>query len=874
MHSLWSVIVQLQLYWSLATSQVSPSIIGNGLSTAFNNITVNLTHETTTLTTAVVFSNVTEAVFSNATEVVFSSVTEAVFSNATEVVFSNVTEFVFSNVTEIVSTNFSVHATLAVSTLTMSVYNVSATKLTTLSPSTTAATTILTSLASSSAVMTTTVEPSTSTATIQPSKAPWNITEAGENYWVVTVLKVPKTRNISSPTFRSSIEAGLAEAFMQAYTRKEYMRLRVFDPLKKRRRRRKKRYTKTEDTAVHVQRISQDAGTSAVSVAYSVENNGSVVPAVDAVNTLALMDIQELAIILKEVISTKAETYIKFLPLGGDTAETGGLAVWMIAAIAGGVAALIVLIFVVACCYFKCCFKQQKTDIEGQPQLVGLKTSLEEEEETEFVVTSANPEYLKEQGKQGNKEQGKQGSKASLLSQKSRKSHRYEVTQPRVEEKTPVKKHNLSRSKTSNIIEAHSEDSMNQKAVEGVISPYRHRNDRLKESNLLNDQTLGSEDSPILFRSMVDEDEELKKKAEMERKLNKKRIKERIRDRRSKEKDQGPTKDTSRDYFQTWEEVDRVLEAPAENGLPHVFVDSSRGKKKKDKEFGQSNEGFAMEEETLEEARKRMHKLLDETFSLVSPEASSSNLRQAVGSLSPGSAGHEPVKKELSDDDTAHTPMYVTPAIYSKPILDTWSPYRASDQVALISMPKSQQTTIKSAATQPQIKPLRRPIASFPEPSTIASQERKYTNSPPKPIVITSRELLKPSTLDEQRPVSALTLISDVSKGLKNPSFGKLSYTQINRDDTILPQSDHLITNGNAESFEMKTLRNSQSKRRKHKRHGHEPKNSDEIDIITNNLKTGESTADYIRSIRNEIQHKPDRMDPQRKLRTSMTDIV
>ncbi|KAL3843160.1 hypothetical protein ACJMK2_021111, partial [Sinanodonta woodiana] len=284
------------------------------------------------------------------------------------------------------------------------------------------------------------------------------------------------------------------------------------------------------------------------------------------------MDIQELAIILKEVVSTKAETYIKFVSPGGGTAEAGGMAVWMIASIAGGVAALIIIVFVIACCCFKCCHQQRKTDIKGQPQLVGLKTQLEEE--SEFVMTCADPEYVKEQPKQG--------SKASLLSQKSRKSQRYEVTQPRLENETPVKRSDVSRSKTSSIFNSRSEDSRDKEPVEGnVISPSRRKNKRLKGSGLLNDQTPGPEDSPVLFRNtLADEDEELKKKAEMERMLNKERIRERIKDRRRKEKNQGVPNDSLR------EEIDRILEAPAENGLPQVFVD--REKKKKDKESGQS----------------------------------------------------------------------------------------------------------------------------------------------------------------------------------------------------------------------------------------------------------------------------------------------
>ncbi|KAH3886042.1 hypothetical protein DPMN_010043 [Dreissena polymorpha] len=68
------------------------------------------------------------------------------------------------------------------------------------------------------------------------------------------------------------------------------------------------RVLKVSDTAFQVHDISRKDGGTDVTAVYTVENKGGIVQPASAVDALSLLDSQELAIILGQVVASKAES--------------------------------------------------------------------------------------------------------------------------------------------------------------------------------------------------------------------------------------------------------------------------------------------------------------------------------------------------------------------------------------------------------------------------------------------------------------------------------------------------------------------------------------------------------------------------------------
>ena len=67
-----------------------------------------------------------------------------------------------------------------------------------------------------------------------------------------------------------------------------------------------------------IHEVTRNSGTTVVTLAYSVEKAGNVLTSDDAIETLDVLDVQELAIILQQVVATKIEreyiiNYVRYI---------------------------------------------------------------------------------------------------------------------------------------------------------------------------------------------------------------------------------------------------------------------------------------------------------------------------------------------------------------------------------------------------------------------------------------------------------------------------------------------------------------------------------------------------------------------------------
>ncbi|KAK3101587.1 hypothetical protein FSP39_004668 [Pinctada imbricata] len=333
----------------------------------------------------------------------------------------------------------------------------------------------------------------------------------------------------------------------------------------------------------------------------------------------------------------------------------------------------------------------------------------------------------------------------------------------------------------------------------------------------------------------AEEEEELHNRREAERKKNKQRIREKRKREKAKKDDTGGD-DTIKQYLAVQEEIDQVLDAPPPEGeIPDVFKTKSRkrSKKKGDKD-GEDNEGF--EEEPLTEAKKRMHKLLDDAFALISPTLS-------------GAENDDREQLHPDKPEKQHEPMYINPSYMpnESPGLTTWSPYRASDQVALISMPKTMQTSLGNDDG----KGGRRPVASLTE----NVPKSKMTTDPPKPIILRTRELIK----EGQEVRKSGQNFVDSSKPYLNNGFGTHGEGTIdNLKSSHIGGRDKKSSKKSASGVEMRSLNGdllankvSQKHQAPNKR---TPQGEDVTDVVSKSIHAGQTPDQTIRSVRNELQ--------------------
>ncbi|KAJ8321255.1 hypothetical protein KUTeg_001197 [Tegillarca granosa] len=432
-----------------------------------------------------------------------------------------------------------------------------------------------------------TTTPTTTSTTPPPTTTP----NLADTYWVKTVIKVPLAENASSTEFLQNLESRLIIAYNRAYERQQQIAAGTFTPLKKRRR--KKRLTQVGDTAIDIKESTRSSGN--VSLSYTVEKAGTLVPAAEVIRTLGVLSDQEMAIILQYVIASKAETYKKSYDGGTDT-TTSSNNLWIIGVALGGIVLLIIIIWIILCVVVK---KHRATEKsgggQGEPHLIGMKSPPGEEGEGEFDGTRVNPKYIKELAERGdNSKYSVQSPKRQTYEVNSEYQEQPEYAQVKKTKKSSPYKRSPKKKQSSDPQQGNSDyETVGGIAedTELITSPSKskrsgkHRK-RKQPDTFENDEVAAKTYHPVSeviphantvsdtrqYSADIHDDEELRKRKEQERKKNKQRIREKKRKERNQVKKDD---DIMKEYLASQQEIDTVLEAPPADGLPDVFKDKS-----------------------------------------------------------------------------------------------------------------------------------------------------------------------------------------------------------------------------------------------------------------------------------------------------------
>ncbi|XP_061174683.1 mucin-2-like isoform X2 [Saccostrea echinata] len=653
---------------------------------------------------------------------------------------------------------------------------------------------------------TTTEVPSTTTTTTTttPTTPSPTTTVNVRTFWVVTVLKIPMTEDITNKTFILSMEVKIATAYLKAFERQKQIAEGTYQPL------RRKRAAQVQDTVVEIANATRTQGTGNVTFVYTITKNGTQVRSEEAVRTLGLLSDQEMALKLGYVVAEKASTYYGRNSGGAAPEEANNL--WVVGVAVSAVVLVIIVIWVIFCFIIK---KRGPESLkEGEPaQLLKMKGGTKDDESVEMVQSP------------------------STSTQNVKKRQSYEVTKGEDMEdptyatvKKPGKKPAREDSTAGESATLASDDT-------GLIPSPSKRGKRKKKrkppsedfDNIERETHLGSSAPPQPSReykpmSLEDETEYQRKVAE-ERRKNKKRLREKRRREGQKKED---TENMMKEYLAVQEELDNVLDAPLPEGeVPEVFRTSSKGSKKRrrKKAEGEKNEGF--EAENLSDAKKRMHKLLDDAFSLISPQLDEKNQEE-----------EKPEKK--------HEPMIVNPSYHGsrREGLTTWSPYRAADEVTLISMPK---TVLVKPMRRGSTKEVpedeverkghhsKRPAVNLPEPVPNTS----YTTEPPKPIILRSLSKDKPSSKHSTDP-----------KPYQHNGFGSTEESATDRlkSSYVSQSGSGRVKSANGDLTRKPPIQHQKPFKRT-------PEGEDMTDVVSKEIHPGETPENTITAVRNELQN-------------------
>ncbi|GFO39595.1 hypothetical protein PoB_006610000 [Plakobranchus ocellatus] len=242
----------------------------------------------------------------------------------------------------------------------------------------------------------------------------------------------------------------------------------------------------------------------------------------------------------------------------------------------------------------------------------------------------------------------------------------------------------------------------------------------------------------------VEEESELLENAEAERKKNKQRLREKKLREAGRESPVKKGDATTLAYENAQKEIDRVL-------APKIVADdededddnhddkkkrkkhkdkSKKNKKEKDKD-GEDNEAYSGEEkygESLEEAKARMHQLLDDAFSLFSHSRSSISNKVAPSKQN-SEEKHSP-KSEKKD-----SPRSQSGSNKSSPRQEVYRFHH----FLLLHYPR--QTNLSTQPPQQE----KLTTSTFTETLPASLRPNYYTTQPAEPIVIKSRELGDPN---------------------------------------------------------------------------------------------------------------------------------
>lgn len=611
-------------------------------------------------------------------------------------------------------------------------------------------------------------------------------------YWVVTVLKVPLSVDVNNQTFIASMELKLATAYVMAFDRQKQIAEGTFEPLRRR------RAAQVQDTVVNIVNATRTLGTGNVTFVYNITKNGTEVRSEEAVRTLGLLSDQEMALTLGYVVAEKASTYYGRNSASSVPEETSNL--WIVGVAVAAVVIVIIVIWVIFCFIIK--KRGPESEKDGEPaHLLRMKGGNKSDESVEMVQSPSN----------------------STHNLKKRQS--YEVTnEADLEDPTYA----VVKKPGKKMEDSTAGDSATLASDDTGLLPSPSKKGRRKKKkkpaseefdNIEKESYLGSSAPPHPVREpkslSVEDETEYQRKVAEERRKNKKRLREKRRREGQKKED---TEDMMKEYLAVQEEIDNVLEAPPQEGeIPEVFKSStSKGSKKKRrrKGDGEKNEGY--EPENLTDAKKRMHKLLDDAFALITPKLDEKNEEEQT-----------PEKK--------HEPMFINPSYQGsrREGLTTWSPYRAADEVTLISMPK---TVVPEDDMERKSHHSKRPAVNLPDPVPKAS----YTTEPPKPIIL--RNFTTEKSYSSKRSSDPKPYLQNGFGSREESDIDKLKSSSISQNDS------GRVKSANGDLSQKPPIQHQKPFKRT-------PEGEDMTDIVSKNIHSGETPENTITAVRNELQN-------------------
>ncbi|XP_033751391.1 serine-rich adhesin for platelets-like isoform X7 [Pecten maximus] len=879
----------------LSPSETLPSVLPTSSDLSSSNTTAMLSQ-----TSALLMSSSVTSLLINATsttspttmtslsnQTVSSAVTIPTTSDVTTPTTVSVTPTPALNVTlqPSISTTPSTVENITSSSMTLdNVTSVNATTTVSMNVSSIMPTNATDTMSTSVAPVTTTTAPTTTktTTTAATTEPPSTTNSFMVTFWTVTDIKVPVATNVSGDDFVNRMETGLAKLYVTAYSRKRDIDAGSFDSRKRKRRRR----AVTEgDITITMQDVKRDqTDPESVSMIYTVEKAEQPVPSAANAETINLVSDQEMAIQLQYIVTKKAKPLNWVEPVTTTTtvattpaATENNTQVWIIAVVAGGVAILIVIAIVGLCIATK--KKKSGVDEEAEPKLMNLKNAPLDDDEEDIRRSNSKYSSMADNGSSSNlKVQSPKKQSYDFNSDSRSKEEDEHIYAEVKKQKKPDLASRIGKSKGSSQDGLESENMAED--VELIDSPKKKKGEKGRRKHKRRDGDLEDEDREVVTKTIhpasllvpqsqtltenayysAEEEDELKKRKAAERKKNK----QRIREKKKKEKHHDKSADQLMvEYLAAQEEIDSVLEAPPNNkDLPEVFVHK---KKRGSKSTLEGHDNMALTaEESLHVARSRMHELLDDAFSLISPSSTSI-------------AQNQPPEDEGSYDVRGSSTMKHSPlkmeSYKGDPILQTWSPYRAADQVALISMPNKMQTNIGRTPSGRT----KRPAADL--------MGKKSKDSIPKPAFLKSRDLI--SNKGSMAELSSTksqngNLASKASKGKSLSSEdsgeqgddtsdilqsnGQLEDTEISKENSMLPsirdrklakaakkRSKNGGGGGGGGGIEMKTLNGKVGQKHKEPFKA-VPNGEDEMDIITRSVQSAVTPASTVNSIRNEIK--------------------
>ncbi|XP_033751389.1 serine-rich adhesin for platelets-like isoform X5 [Pecten maximus] len=905
----------------LSPSETLPSVLPTSSDLSSSNTTAMLSQ-----TSALLMSSSVTSLLINATsttspttmtslsnQTVSSAVTIPTTSDVTTPTTVSVTPTPALNVTlqPSISTTPSTVENITSSSMTLdNVTSVNATTTVSMNVSSIMPTNATDTMSTSVAPVTTTTAPTTTktTTTAATTEPPSTTNSFMVTFWTVTDIKVPVATNVSGDDFVNRMETGLAKLYVTAYSRKRDIDAGSFDSRKRKRRRR----AVTEgDITITMQDVKRDqTDPESVSMIYTVEKAEQPVPSAANAETINLVSDQEMAIQLQYIVTKKAKPLNWVEPVTTTTtvattpaATENNTQVWIIAVVAGGVAILIVIAIVGLCIATK--KKKSGVDEEAEPKLMNLKNAPLDDDEEDIRRSNSKYSSMADNGSSSNlKVQSPKKQSYDFNSDSRSKEEDEHIYAEVKKQKKPDLASRIGKSKGSSQDGLESENMAED--VELIDSPKKKKGEKGRRKHKRRDGDLEDEDREVVTKTIhpasllvpqsqtltenayysAEEEDELKKRKAAERKKNK----QRIREKKKKEKHHDKSADQLMvEYLAAQEEIDSVLEAPPNNkDLPEVFVHK---KKRGSKSTLEGHDNMALTaEESLHVARSRMHELLDDAFSLISPSSTSIAQNQPpedegnVNKVYPADIDALTIGEKQEDFDLygsydvrgsstmKHSPLKME-SYKGDPILQTWSPYRAADQVALISMPNKMQTNIGRTPSGRT----KRPAADL--------MGKKSKDSIPKPAFLKSRDLI--SNKGSMAELSSTksqngNLASKASKGKSLSSEdsgeqgddtsdilqsnGQLEDTEISKENSMLPsirdrklakaakkRSKNGGGGGGGGGIEMKTLNGKVGQKHKEPFKA-VPNGEDEMDIITRSVQSAVTPASTVNSIRNEIK--------------------